>query len=70
MVPDETEISTVERDACTALTKAGFKLREARAAVAQARPHVGAEATLEGLLREALRRCAVSASSVLHAPAR
>jgi hypothetical protein len=68
MVPDETEISTVDSDACTALTTAGFKLREARAAVAQARPHVGAEATLERLLREALRRCAVSASSVSHAP--
>lgn len=66
---DETEISTVDSDACIALTTAGFKLREARAAVAKARPHVGAEATLEQLLREALRRCAVPASSASHAPA-
>lgn len=69
IVHDETEIATVDSDACTALTTAGFKLREARAAVARARPHVGAEATLEQLLREALRRCAVPASSASHAPA-
>lgn len=70
IVRDETKISTVDSDACTALTIAGFKLREARAAVAQARPHVGAEATLEQLLREALRRCAVPASSASHTPPR
>jgi Holliday junction resolvase RuvA-like protein len=70
IVHDETEISTVESDACAALTTAGFALREARAAVSQARPHVGAEATLEQLVREALRRCTVPASSASHAPAR
>jgi hypothetical protein len=73
IVHDETEIATVDSDACTALTRAGFKLREARAAVSQARPHVGAEATLEQLLREALRRCAVPAvpaSPGSQAPAR
>lgn len=69
IVHDETEISTVDRDACTALTTAGFKLREARIAVARARPHVGAEATLEQLLREALRRCAVPTPSGSHVPA-
>lgn len=69
IVRDETAISTVDSNACIALTTAGFKLREARAAVARARPHVGAEATLEQLLREALRCCAVLAPSGWHAPA-
>lgn len=69
IVHDEMEMSTVDSDACTALTTAGFKLLEARAAVAKARPHVGADATLEQLLREALRRCAVPAPSRSHAPA-
>jgi Holliday junction resolvasome RuvABC DNA-binding subunit len=66
-VPDivhgEIDVSTVDSDACTALITAGFKLREARAAVAEARPHVGADATLEQVLREALRRCAAPARS-------
>jgi hypothetical protein len=70
MVHDDTGTAGLETDACTALITAGFKLCEARAAVARARPHVGAEATLEQLVREALRCCAVPASSAPHAPPR
>jgi hypothetical protein len=70
IVHDHTETSTVESDACTALITAGFKLREAQAAVARARPHVGAEATLEQLVRQALRCCAGPASPASHAPPR
>jgi hypothetical protein len=63
------DIAAIDSDACAALRSAGFKPREAHAAVTDARPHVGAEATLEQLLREALRRCAVSPLSGSHAPA-
>jgi hypothetical protein len=55
--PAPQQAAAVDRDACEALTTAGYRLREAQAAVARARPHVGAEASLELLLREALRRC-------------
>jgi hypothetical protein len=70
IVQDDAETSAVESDACTALVTAGFRLREARAAVARARPHVGAEATLEQLVREALRCCVMPAGSISHAPPR
>jgi Holliday junction resolvasome RuvABC DNA-binding subunit len=50
--------ATLEQDARGALVAAGYKPREARAAVERARPHVGADATLEQVIREALRRCA------------
>jgi hypothetical protein len=69
-VHDENAGSSVDNDACTALITAGFKLREARAAVARARPHVGADATLEQVVREALRRYAAPASGVSHGPPR
>ena len=48
---------TVDEEACLALTTAGYRAREARAAVETARPHVGASATLEQVIREALRQC-------------
>jgi Holliday junction resolvasome RuvABC DNA-binding subunit len=41
-----------------ALVTAGYQPRTARVAVESARPHVGASATLEQVIREALRRCA------------
>ena len=47
----------VVRDARDALTTAGYKPHEARRAVDEARSRVGPGATLEQLLREALRRC-------------
>jgi hypothetical protein len=68
-VHDETAVWAIDRDACAALATAGFKLHDARVAVAQARPHVGATATLEQLLREALRYCAPPARSEARAPA-
>jgi len=46
------------RDAIEALTTAGYQAAAARAVVKQARSHVGAEATLEQLIRAALRCCA------------
>jgi RuvA, C-terminal domain len=51
--------AAIDRDAREALLAAGYKPREARAAVEHARPHVGADATLEQVIREALRCCAV-----------
>jgi hypothetical protein len=41
----------------TALVALGFKMTEARAAIDAARAHVGADASLDTLLREALRWC-------------
>jgi RuvA, C-terminal domain len=61
--------AVIDRDAREALLAAGYKSRQARAAVEQARPHVGADATLEQVGREALRRCAASGglSPLMHA---
>jgi hypothetical protein len=50
----------IEDSARAALVAAGYRPREARAAVESARPHVGASATLEQMIREALRQCASS----------
>jgi hypothetical protein len=50
--------ATIDHDARAALMTAGYKRREAQAAVENARPHVGADATLEQVIREALRHCA------------
>jgi RuvA, C-terminal domain len=50
----------VDNDARAALVSAGYKPREARAAVALARPHVGANASLEEVVREAFRCCVAS----------
>ncbi|HEY0989195.1 MAG TPA: hypothetical protein VGD80_19135 [Kofleriaceae bacterium] len=58
----------VDDQARTALVTAGYKSREARVAVAKARPHVGAPATLEQVLREALRQCALM-NRISHLPA-
>ena len=44
-------------EAEVALITLGYKKAEARAAVLAARPHVGADASLETWIREALRRC-------------
>jgi len=47
--------TTIEEEARQALVSAGYSPRVARAAVANARPHVGDRATLVQLLRAALR---------------
>jgi len=54
--------TTLDREACEALTTAGYRAREARSAVVRARAHahVGIETTLEHLIREGLRQCAVA----------
>jgi hypothetical protein len=54
---ERTSPGLIDEDARTALTTAGYKPREARAAVENARPHVGESATLEQVIREALRQC-------------
>jgi len=61
--------AATDADACAALTTAGYKKREAHIAVSEARPHVGANATLEQLVREALRRCTTLGTSTPYAPA-
>ena len=57
---DLTSTASIDEDARTALVTAGYKPREARAAVENARPHVGASATLEQVIREALRQCSLA----------
>jgi len=52
--------TTLDREACEALTTAGYRAREARTAVARARAHVEAATALEHLIREALRQCAMA----------
>ncbi len=47
----------VSHDARNALVGLGWKTTVARTAVAQATNHLGATATLELVIREALRRC-------------
>jgi hypothetical protein len=54
---DRVDSAMIDNDARAALMTAGYKPREARAAVERARPHVGADATLEQVVREALKRC-------------
>ena len=49
--------AAIDADARAALVNAGYKAGEARAAVLRARPHVGGDASLDQVLREALRRC-------------
>ncbi|MGE0870200.1 MAG: HNH endonuclease [Kofleriaceae bacterium] len=49
--------AVLEVDARRVLTKLGFRAHEASAAVSAAMAHVGREATLEQLVRDALRRC-------------
>jgi len=46
-----------DRDARDVLTASVYDARTARTAVERARPHVGDEAPLEALLREAFRHC-------------
>lgn len=53
------DAARLEREVQQALTDAGYKRSEARAAVARARSHVGATATLAQWIREALRCCTV-----------
>lgn len=55
---DPVSPATIDHEARVALVTAGYKTREARSAVESARPHVGADATLAQVIREALRRCA------------
>jgi hypothetical protein len=63
---DRVNPAMIDNDARAALMTAGYKPREARAAVQRARPHVGADATLEQVIREALRHCTTpSAGSCL-----
>ena len=47
---------TIAEEACLALTTAGFRSREARAAVESASLRVRSSATLEEVIREALRQ--------------
>jgi hypothetical protein len=54
---ERTSPRLIDEDARTALMTAGYKPREARAAVENARPHVGESATLEQVIREALHQC-------------
>ncbi len=54
--------ASIDHDAREALLVAGYKPRAADAAIENARPHVGADATLEQVIREALRRCATPSS--------
>ncbi|MGE0551658.1 MAG: hypothetical protein AB7O24_27785 [Kofleriaceae bacterium] len=55
--PDAFARAALQVDARRALTKLGFKAHEASSAVIAGLAHVGHDATLEQLLREALRRC-------------
>jgi len=66
---DRVSTATIDDEARTALVTAGYKSHEARVAVKKARPHVGASASLEQLIREALRQCALL-SRISHRPAR
>jgi hypothetical protein len=56
-VDDRVNAATIDHDARAALVTAGYRSREALAAVEKARPHVGPSATLEQVIREALRQC-------------
>ena len=51
------DADAIDRDAVAALTTAGYQASAARSAVKRARSHVGARATAEQLIREALRCC-------------
>lgn len=55
--PTQLDRVTIDVQAKAALVQAGFSRGQAATAVAAARDHVGADAALELLLREALRRC-------------
>ena len=57
--PDPTSATLVEVDVRSALVTMGFKPADATAAVTAARAHAGAALTLDQLLREALKHCAV-----------
>ena len=48
----------IDNDARMALVTASYKAAEAREAVKRGRPHVGAKATLEQVIRAALGECA------------
>jgi Holliday junction resolvasome RuvABC DNA-binding subunit len=50
----------VVRDARNALTTAGYKLHEARAAVERALTQLDDQVTLPQLIRQALRCCAIA----------
>jgi len=52
--------AAIDESVRMALVTAGYRAGEARVAVEKARPHVGVSATLEQVLREALRQCASS----------
>jgi hypothetical protein len=58
-------VATIDQDARTALVTAGYRPQEARVAVELARPHVGDSASLEQVIREALRRCAPRATGMV-----
>ena len=66
---DRVSTATIDDEARTALVTAGYKSHEARVAVKNARPHVGTSASLEQVLREALRQCALM-SRISHQSAR
>jgi len=51
---------TLDREAREALTTAGYGAQDARTAVERARADVGIETTLEHLIREVLRQCAMA----------
>ena len=55
---DRPSADEIDDDARSVLVTAGYKVGEARDAVRRARPHVGADATLNQVVREALRQCA------------
>ena len=59
---DRIDLDAIDHDAREALLAAGYKPREASAAIEKARPHLRADATLEQVIREALRQCPVPAA--------
>jgi len=62
---DRVHATAIDHDAREALLAAGYKPREVSAAIERARPHVGADATLEQVVREALRRCVMTGNRSL-----
>jgi Holliday junction resolvasome RuvABC DNA-binding subunit len=59
-VKDRTLPGHVVRDAREALTTAGYKMHEARAAVERALTQLDDQVTLPQLIRQALRCCAIA----------
>jgi len=55
--PPDDGLQSMRDDACSALRNLGFSAREAAAAVDHAAAHVGQLASLEEIIRDALRAC-------------